>query len=447
MANPQHIEWLLEGVEAWNARRERDDFVPDFEGVDFDDVMERELFERTLVPRNGKLDRQISPMLDFRSFNFSRANLQSAVIFDAIFDNVDFCDADLKNINLQGSTLRGTNLKGADLYEGVLAHCQLLSVSFLGCDAEQVIFDSSRISRSNFERTNLSHASFQNVIFRNSEFSGANLYQAEFAEANVRSNLDSDRPIKIGFTNFSDAKNITQDQLDSMLGDSETRIPEHLTRPAHWPKAEFPEEPEETDPAPETETASTNPEPSPQHIPRATIAARLETEAPVIALTSASLLEQIANYREQIRGDNILAAEHTEFRDGLLDFLDTLHVDLKSLLTTLPAPGNAPTPIEVEETATWTERFIGSAIPELGVYTSPEALAKTAIPTGIILGCGALAAAITGTVTLSATTALAGFGAGSFFGQWLTRTVKANAPADKLTKQMKPDTPEPDTAE
>jgi hypothetical protein len=32
MANQQHIEWLLEGVEAWNARREREDFVPDFDG-------------------------------------------------------------------------------------------------------------------------------------------------------------------------------------------------------------------------------------------------------------------------------------------------------------------------------------------------------------------------------------------------------------------------------
>lgn len=32
MANQQHIEWLLEGVEAWNARWE---FVPDFEGANF----------------------------------------------------------------------------------------------------------------------------------------------------------------------------------------------------------------------------------------------------------------------------------------------------------------------------------------------------------------------------------------------------------------------------
>ncbi|MCF6303806.1 MAG: hypothetical protein L3J33_00340 [Rhodobacteraceae bacterium] len=28
MSNPQHLEWLLEGVEAWNARRREDDYVP-----------------------------------------------------------------------------------------------------------------------------------------------------------------------------------------------------------------------------------------------------------------------------------------------------------------------------------------------------------------------------------------------------------------------------------
>ena len=32
MGNVEHVAWLLEGVERWNARREQMDFVPDFEG-------------------------------------------------------------------------------------------------------------------------------------------------------------------------------------------------------------------------------------------------------------------------------------------------------------------------------------------------------------------------------------------------------------------------------
>ena len=33
MANQQHIEWLLEGVEAWNKRFLEGNFTPDFEGA------------------------------------------------------------------------------------------------------------------------------------------------------------------------------------------------------------------------------------------------------------------------------------------------------------------------------------------------------------------------------------------------------------------------------
>ena len=38
MACPQHIQWLLEGVEAWNKRRMNEIFVPDFSGADLDEA-------------------------------------------------------------------------------------------------------------------------------------------------------------------------------------------------------------------------------------------------------------------------------------------------------------------------------------------------------------------------------------------------------------------------
>ena len=34
MANETHIQWLLDGREAWNAKRAESDFTPDFSGVD-----------------------------------------------------------------------------------------------------------------------------------------------------------------------------------------------------------------------------------------------------------------------------------------------------------------------------------------------------------------------------------------------------------------------------
>jgi len=235
-------------------------------------------------------------------------------------------------------------------------------------------------------------------------------------------------------SNISEVKNLTQSQLASMLGDSETIIPDHLTRPAHWPQFEMPgagaqQETYSRQPTAETPESSVAP-----HVSRATIAARLQTETPVIALTSASLLEQIANFRETIRANNQLAVEHTEFRNDLLSFLDALHFDLKSLLKTLPPPNEPPNKEHIEQTANWADRFIGTAIPEWQKYLAPEALGKASAPAGIILTCGALGAALTGFNPL-------GFGAGSVVGKWITGELKTGAAADKLSEQMRPEAP------
>jgi hypothetical protein len=44
------------------------------------------------------------------------------------------------------------------------------------------------------------------------------------------------------------ARNLTQDQLDAANGDDRTQLPDGLTRPAHWSKAEAPEGPSTVQP-------------------------------------------------------------------------------------------------------------------------------------------------------------------------------------------------------
>ena len=34
VANPDHIRWILEGVEGWNKRRDKSDFEPDLSDED-----------------------------------------------------------------------------------------------------------------------------------------------------------------------------------------------------------------------------------------------------------------------------------------------------------------------------------------------------------------------------------------------------------------------------
>jgi len=67
MGNPQHLEWLLEGVEAWNKRREEEpSLFPQFDGADI-----RQIFIDSGII--GTSDR-----LPFAGINFSNASLMEA---------------------------------------------------------------------------------------------------------------------------------------------------------------------------------------------------------------------------------------------------------------------------------------------------------------------------------------------------------------------------------
>lgn len=156
MANPQHIEWLLEGVEAWNARREREPFTPDLSGEDI--------------------------WLSFFSSGKTRA----------------FGRYDLQGINFRGAILTGASLVEANLKDSDLREADL-------------------------REANLSRA-----VLRGADVSSIR-YQWE---------TDSNTTIEsIGYTDFGELSLITQYQLELMNGDSDTRIPDYLSRPQHWPLA------------------------------------------------------------------------------------------------------------------------------------------------------------------------------------------------------------------
>ncbi len=103
MGNPQHLEWLLEGVEAWNARRKREDFVPDFEGVEI-----RKVFERA-----GKLDS--SGRIPLNNVNLMKADLRGADLREALLEESNLFKASLGGAVLGGATLTGADLREADL--------------------------------------------------------------------------------------------------------------------------------------------------------------------------------------------------------------------------------------------------------------------------------------------------------------------------------------------
>ena len=84
MADQQHIHWLFEGREEWNARRDENEFTPDFSGVDLYQAFrdENKLNSDGDIPLAG---------FDLRRANFadSRLSTLQALLFRHAFWDMD----------------------------------------------------------------------------------------------------------------------------------------------------------------------------------------------------------------------------------------------------------------------------------------------------------------------------------------------------------------------
>jgi len=100
MANPEHLQILMQGVDAWNKwMMEIPHILPDFEGADL----------------NG-------------------ANLRGADLTWADFRGADLSRTDLRDADLGGADLRRAELLGADLRGADLRRAKLLSADLCGAD-------------------------------------------------------------------------------------------------------------------------------------------------------------------------------------------------------------------------------------------------------------------------------------------------------------------------
>ena len=168
MANPEHIKWLLEGVTAWNTRREQEDFVPDFEGVNiYEAFRNAEKLDKdgyiplvgiNLMRANCQQSRLDTPYktvgADLRNANLWSANLQHAQLANSKFDGANLAGTRFDNARLSGSSLRGvkrmasTTFVKADLFQANLKEAKFANA----CLAK------AKLCRSTLEGADLSAA-------------------------------------------------------------------------------------------------------------------------------------------------------------------------------------------------------------------------------------------------------------------------------------------------
>jgi TIR domain/Pentapeptide repeats (8 copies) len=141
MANPEHLQILKQGVEAWNAWREQnEDIRPDLTDTDLHGV------------------------------NLTRANLTRA---------------DLMGANLMGATLEAANLfladlMGANLSAAILFHANLFHANLFLADLRGATIDAADLSGAN-----LTHATLRSATLARADLNSANLTRTDLTGAGI----------------------------------------------------------------------------------------------------------------------------------------------------------------------------------------------------------------------------------------------------------------------
>jgi uncharacterized protein YjbI with pentapeptide repeats len=156
MANPEHLQILEQGVEAWNQWRNKNrDIAPDLSKADLHEAI---LTRTGLVETNlggGLLTwkNNIGANLSragLTGANLAGANLTAANLHEAILTNAGLTEASLREANLRRANLTGADLTGADLTEAILFRAILVEADLREADLSR-----AALSETVFSTTNL----------------------------------------------------------------------------------------------------------------------------------------------------------------------------------------------------------------------------------------------------------------------------------------------------
>ncbi|MGH1414706.1 MAG: pentapeptide repeat-containing protein [Pelagimonas sp.] len=196
MANPQHIEWLKEGVEAWNARCQSDGFVPDLSRVNiFEELTSIHAGDRSAVPCN------------LSGIDLRQSDLSSSLWVKVILHDADFSGSALGNSNFLSVDISYANFHKADLTNADLNY--------------------STARQTNFQNANLTLATLGTWDWIDIDLRGAILNGTVFPQTYLNG-------WDVRGTDLSKAKYLDKRYYESLLGDANTILPSRLPIPASW---------------------------------------------------------------------------------------------------------------------------------------------------------------------------------------------------------------------
>ena len=157
----------------------------------------------TVVDRRSEQNWERERANDWR-LDLSGAVLKQAIsgahLERAILNGAHLEEANLFQAHLEGANLRGAHLEGANLFQAHL--------------------EGATLFQAHLKRAYLFEAHLEGAFLSDAHLKGAVLIGAYLEGANLRG-----------------AKDLLEAQLRDTDGDAETKLPEGLARPAHWPDA------------------------------------------------------------------------------------------------------------------------------------------------------------------------------------------------------------------
>lgn len=413
---------LSGGPTSWNeARKNFNNAELSLKGIDI-----RAIFEATEEVLAS--DRVYLDGIDLSGLDLSDARLMRCDFRGASFDR-----SDLEGVDFSGSNLLGASLRGATLTNAAMLGTDVGEANLIGANLHGV-----RLARGKLAQVKAAFADFSGASLRNADLYCANFRSANLREADLRGAdlRETDlrgamlekcdvRTIPVGtaraglraeFTDLSSVRGLTQQQLETMIGDRSVILPNGLTYPDHWKEIAL-------------SVAGKAPiYSSKEALSGHSIRKNMSKNSPGIALGSIALLGQLRLLREQVFTLNQLAAEHPEERDEIVDFIDSMTGQTYEVLAKLPHHQGEPTNDD-DELEGFFSQYFSSASDGFGRIMDPKKLGSISAPAVTVLAFGTVGFLISGLNPI-------GFGAGSLFGRWIAQDMKLGDAAKKIEDIM-----------
>ena len=196
MTNPEHLEILEQGVEAWNKwRDENDEIIPNLSKADLSkaDLFGADLFGANLREADlsgANLGAAYLHAANLREAYISGAHLSKAHLIGANLSKAHLFGAHLSGANLSGAHLRGADLSAADLSEADLSGAKLHAANLREADLIRTHLHGAHLIGANLIGANLSEADLSAANLSKADLStailvGTNLTEADLTDSRI----------------------------------------------------------------------------------------------------------------------------------------------------------------------------------------------------------------------------------------------------------------------